>query len=120
VHIPLRRRQILMPLEFLNRLGRSPTHRQVRAERVTKRMDTGNPAASRRLFDDPLYSALCQRPTLGVDQDPFTPQMPSFAQSLRQPLGQWNVSDLAALWWGQVTPSIRIRRPCPAASTKRS
>ena len=37
--VALRRRQIGMPRQFLNRLRRRSTHRQMRAERMPKGMD---------------------------------------------------------------------------------
>ena len=40
MHIPLRRRQVLMTSQFLNRPGRRAAHGQVRTERVTQDMDT--------------------------------------------------------------------------------
>ena len=36
VHVALRRADVLMSGQFLDRAGRSPTHRQMRAERVSQ------------------------------------------------------------------------------------
>jgi hypothetical protein len=53
VHVALRRDQILMPGELLNRLRRRAAHREMRAERVTQSMRTARAqsCALRRAYD---------------------------------------------------------------------
>ena len=36
VHVPLRRRQVLVPRQLLNRTSRRSPHREMRAERATE------------------------------------------------------------------------------------
>ena len=55
MHAPLRRRQILMARELLNRARRCAPHRQVRTERMTKDMHAG----VRHLVTCPFQSDRC-------------------------------------------------------------
>ena len=56
MHVPLRRAEMLMPRELLDRARRGAAHREVRAEGVTQTVDAaratpGNPCASYRPLD---------------------------------------------------------------------
>ena len=63
MHVPLRRRQILMPGQFLNRPSGAAAHRQVRAERVSQNVHTNiaNVRATCRPLNQPLHETLRQR-----------------------------------------------------------
>jgi hypothetical protein len=57
VHVPLRRREILMPRELLNRAAWRAPHREMRTERVAQSMHTAlrDLRASCRAFDMMLH-----------------------------------------------------------------
>src|SRR4029453_18744332 len=81
VHVSLRRPEILMTREFLNRTCGRPSHGQMRTERVPKNVNAGLdvcPIGAPPHHD--LNHFLCQRLALTPAQYSWTPQMPGSVQ----------------------------------------
>jgi len=81
VHVPLRRPEILMAGEFLNRPSRSAAHREVRTERVPKDMQSRpHVRSSRDASHHHLNHFLRERLALVIAEHPRPSQMPSRLQ----------------------------------------
>src|SRR5262245_57164569 len=104
VHIPLRRAELLVSGELLNRSHWRPSHRQVRTEGVAKYMyaDVAKIRPSRSSEHEALHSALRQRAAGGGAEHPRSLQMAKCAQPARQSRRQRDVPQYSALGYRHV------------------
>ena len=74
MHVPLRRGQVLMAGELLNRARGRAAHREMRAERVAQhvRPVVEERGLLRRASNQSLHHALCQRFIVLVQHEPAT------------------------------------------------
>ena len=94
VHVPLRRRQVLMPGQLLNRPRRRAPHRQVRTERVPQDVNARASRCARRAARRTmhLHDLLRERLPVAVDRAPARPRRCRCCpQRLRQPHRQRHV-----------------------------
>ena len=78
MHVPLRRRRVLVPGQLLDRPRRCPSHREMRTERVPQDVDAvapGERPARRPLHEVPDV-LLCERMTVLSAEDPRPPKVP--------------------------------------------
>jgi hypothetical protein len=82
LHVPLRRRQILMTRQLLNRSRRCAAHRQMRTERVPQSMHTvlRNLRPPRRAFDVMLHDVRRHRRSIRLTQHAFRSQVPMLSK----------------------------------------
>ena len=78
VHVPLRRRQILMPGKFLNRPRRGASHGEMRTERVPEHMDAvaRDPRVSSHTLHPVLHRLASERAAVLLAEHPWAAQVP--------------------------------------------
>ena len=116
VHVPLRRRQVLVAGEFLNRPRRRAAHRQVRTERVPQDVNAlASRAPAARRVAPGLHDLLRQRRAVALAEHPRSAQMPMPPQRRRQPDRHRHVAHASASSWPSPGPSSRTARHTAAA-----
>jgi hypothetical protein len=108
VHVTLRRDQILVAGQFLDRPGRRPSHRQVRAERMAQAMYTARaePRTPSRPFHVVLHDIRGERRAVPA-QHAGRRQMPMLAESGREAPGERHVPEATSFRCGHVSLPLR-------------